>query len=186
MADLVELPPEAASLTPVVVAKDSIAIVVHPDNEVSDLSTAQLQSLFNGQTTNWKEVGGEDRPITVVSREAGSGTRSSFEKILGGIQLTPNAIIQNSNGTVRETVAADGNAVGYLSHGLLNEKIKALRVDGHECTTEEIIKGGYTLVRPVFLLTQGEPQGEMKAFIDFILSPHGQQIIRDSGLIPAK
>jgi phosphate transport system substrate-binding protein len=186
MADLVELPPEAASLTPVVVAKDSIAIVVHPDNKVTDLSTAQLQGLFNGQIANWKEIGGEDRPVTVVSREAGSGTRSSFEKILGGIQLTPNAVIQNSNGTVRETVAADANAVGYLSHGLLNEKIKALSVDGHECTTEEIVKGGYALVRPVFLLTQGQPEGEMKTFIDYILSPQGQQVIRDCGLIPAK
>jgi phosphate transport system substrate-binding protein len=186
MADLVDLPPEAKPLTATVVAKDGIAVVVNPANKIKDLTTAQLRSIFNGQTTNWKDVGGDDRPVTVVSREAGSGTRSSFERILGGIDLTPNAVIQNSNGTVRETIAADANSIGYLSHGLLNDKIKAVRVDGHGCTTEDIVKGEYALVRPIYLLTKGEPQGQIKSFIDYILSPEGQEIISTSGLLPAK
>jgi phosphate transport system substrate-binding protein len=186
MADLVELPPEAESLSKATVAKDGIALVVNPANSLANLSMEQVRDIFNGTIRNWKDVGGPDHAITVVSREAGSGTRSSFEQIVKDIRLTPDAIVQDSNGTIRETVANDVNAVGYLSHGLLNEKIKAIDIDGHPCTTEEIMKGVYSLVRPIYLLTQGDPQGQAKLFIDYVLSPEGQQVIQTSGLIPAK
>lgn len=186
MADMVDLPPEAKPLHAVVVAKDGIAVVVNPANTLTNITMEQIVAIFNGNVTNWKEIGGADRPITVVSREAGSGTRSSFEKIVGGIKLTPNAIVQDSNGTIRETVANDANAIGYLSHGLLNEKIKSLTVNGAVCTESEITKGRYLLVRPVFLLTQGAPAGALRAFIDYMLSPEGQTTIKTSGLIPAK
>jgi phosphate transport system substrate-binding protein len=186
MADLVELPPEAQSLAKATVAKDGIALVVNPANSLANLSMEQVRDIFNGTIKNWKDVGGPDHAITVVSREAGSGTRSSFEQIVKDIRLTPDAIVQDSNGTIRETVANDVNAVGYLSHGLLNEKIKAIDIDGHPCTTEEIMKGVYSLVRPIYLLTQGDPQGQAKLFIDYVLSPEGQQVIQTSGLIPAK
>ncbi len=186
MADLVDLPPEAQALKSNIVARDGIAIVVHPNNPIENLSTDQVRGVFNGEIKNWQMVGGPDKPITVVSREAGSGTRSSFEAVLGGIKLTPDAIIQDSNGTVRETVANDENAIGYLSHGLLNEKIKAVKVDGVDCTEEAILAGQYSLVRPVFFLTKEEPTGAVKEFIDYVLSPEGQKIITDSGLLPAK
>lgn len=186
MADLVELPPEAEPLSKATVAKDGIALVVNPANPLSNLTMEQVRGIFNGNVKNWKDLGGPDHAITVVSREAGSGTRSSFEQIIKGIKLTPDAIIQDSNGTIRETVANDAHAIGYLSHGLLNEKIKAVDVDGRSCTTEEIMKGDYAFVRPIFLLTQGEPEGQTKLFIDFVLSPEGQRVIQTSGLIPAK
>lgn len=186
MADLVQLPEEAKSLTATEVARDGIAIVVNPGNKVDNLTAKQVLDIFNGTIKNWKQVGGENKPITVVSREAGSGTRTSFEQILGCTNLTKEALIQDSNGTIRETVANDVNAVGYLSHGLINEKIKPLRLDGVECTTEEIIGGKYKLVRPVFLLTQGAPQGASQLVIDYMLSPEGQQTIKSSGLIPVK
>ena len=186
MADLVELPPEAQPLAKATVAKDGIALVVNPANPLANLSTEQVRDIFNGKIMNWKDVGGADHSITVVSREAGSGTRSSFEQIVKDIHLTPDAIVQDSNGTIRETVANDANAIGYLSHGLLNERIKAISVDGRPCTTEEIMQGNYSLVRPIYLLTRGDPQGETKAFIDYVLSPEGQQVIQASGLIPAK
>ena len=186
MADLVVLPAEAKSLTATVVAKDGIAIVVNPKNKITDLTTNQVRDIFNGKTTNWKEVGGDDFPITVVSREAGSGTRSSFEQIIQNIVLKKDALIQDSNGTIRETVSNDANSIGYLSHGLINEKIKALKVDEQECTTESIISGKYKLVRPIFLLVKGEMQGEIKNFIDYILSPEGQTTIKSNGLLPAK
>jgi len=186
MADLVALPPEAEPLAKATVAKDGIALVVNPANPVSDLALDQIRNIFNGTTRNWKDVGGADHAITVVSREAGSGTRSSFEEIVKGIRLTRDAIVQDSNGTIRETVANDANAIGYLSHGLLNEKIKAVRVGGRECTVENTVKGDYPLVRPVFLLTRGEPQGTAKAFIDYVLSPEGQEVIQASGLIPVR
>ena len=186
MADLVELPSEAKALTSTVVARDGIAVVINPRNVVANLTREQVRGIFNGSIKNWKEVGGADAAITVVSREAGSGTRSSFEKILSGVTLTKEAIIQDSNGTIRETVANDANAVGYLSHGLLNDKIKAVTFEGAACTTEAIVAGKYILARPIFLLTKGAPAGAIKAFIDYVLSAEGQKTIADNGLIPAK
>lgn len=186
MADLVELPPEAKELAGITVARDGIAIIVHPVNKVPSLATEQIRGIFNGTVRNWKEAGGDDRPIRVVSREAGSGTRSSFEQIIGGIRLVQEAIVQDSNGTVRETVANDKEAIGYLSHGLLNEKVKPVQVDGVDCTDQEIIAGRYRLVRPVFLLTRGPASGAAKDFIDYVLSSEGQETIRKNGLLPAK
>jgi phosphate transport system substrate-binding protein len=186
MADLVVLPEEAKQLTPTIVARDGIALVLNPANKVINLTMQQVREVFNGKIRNWKEVGGADSPITVVSREAGSGTRSSFEQIVTEISLTKDALIQDSNGTIRETVANDPNAIGYLSHGLLNEKIKAIKIDGQECTTELITTGSYKLVRPIYLLVKGAPQGEVKNFIDYILAVEGQETIKANGLIPAK
>ena len=186
MADLVTLPPEAASLTPVVVARDGIAVIVHPSNPVTNMTMAQVRGIFSGTIKNWKDVDGPDRTVTVVSREAGSGTRSSFEQIVGDFHLSPEAIVQDSNGTIRETVANDAQSVGYLSHGLVNERIKAVRIAGEACTTESIVAGTYPLVRPIYLLTRGPPAGPMKEFLDYLLTPEAQGIIESSGLIRAK
>ncbi len=185
MADLVTLPPEAKELKAVVVARDGIAVVVHPGNPVSNLTLAQVREIFNGGIRNWKELGGKDAPITVVSREAGSGTRSSFEQILGGIRLGKDAIVQDSNGSIRETVANDANAVGYLSHGLLNDKIKAVGVDGGACTEAAILAGQYKLVRPIYLLFKGEATPAERAFLDYILAADAQAQIKANGLLPA-
>jgi phosphate transport system substrate-binding protein len=186
MADLVTLPPEANALIATVVAKDGIAVVVNPKNQIVKLTTDQVRDIFNGKITNWKEVGGIDATITVVSREAGSGTRSSFEQIVKNITLKKDALIQDSNGTIRETVANDANSIGYLSHGLVNEKIKPLKIDDVDCTVEQIVAGNYKLVRPIYLLVKGTMEGEIKNFIDYILSPEGQQTIKKNGLLPAK
>jgi phosphate transport system substrate-binding protein len=186
MADLVQLPVEAKELTATPVARDGIAVVVNPANKVVGLTMIQIRGIFNGTIRNWKQVGGADAPITVVSREAGSGTRTSFEQIVGSIVLSQDALIQDSNGTIRETVANDANAVGYLSHGLLNEKIKALKIDEQDCTTGTIMAGTYTLVRPIFLLVKGQPSDAISAFINYILSAEGQQTIKSNGLIPVK
>lgn len=186
MADMVTLPDEARELEAVIVARDGIALVVHPSNPVTGLSLEQIRGIYGGAIRNWKEVGGEDRPMTVVSREAGSGTRSSFEKIVQAAELPAATIIQDSNGTIRETVASDAAAIGYISHGLVNERVKALAVGGVPSTTEEVIAGRYPLVRPVYFLTRGERTEACRAFIDYVLGPDGQKTIRDNGLIPAR
>lgn len=186
MADLVSLPPEAAALTSWVVARDGIAVVVNPANGVGKLTLEQVRRIFSGEIRTWKDVGGEDRSIAVVSREAGSGTRSSFEQIVGNLKLSADAIIQDSNGTIRETVANDVNAIGYLSHGLLNAKIKAVEIDGALCTEEAIMAGHYKLVRPIYLLTRAPVAPACQAFLDFILSEEGQTVIHENGLIRAK
>jgi len=185
MADLVDLPADAAALKAVVVARDGIAVVVNPANKVANLDMARIRDIYMGQIRNWKDLGGSDAPITVVSRESGSGTRSSFESILGRFDLTTDAIIQDSNGTIRETVANDANAIGYLSYGLVNDKIKAVLVDGKACTTELILRGEYKLVRPIFFLTLGDPSGATKEFIEYVLGPVGQALIKADGLLPA-
>lgn len=186
MADLVKLPPEADELTRIVVARDGIALIVNRENGVQNLTLDQVRALFEGAITNWKNLGGEDRKVRIVSREGGSGTRASFEQIMGGIRLSREALVQDSNGTIRETVANDPAAIGYLSHGLLNERVKAVTIDGVECTAEEIGQGRYKLYRPVYFLTKGTPDGEIKAFIDYVLSEEGQEMIRRDGLLPAK
>ncbi len=186
MVDLVHLPVEAKVLKATVVARDGIVVVVNPANKVANLTMAQIRDIFNGRIRNWKQVGGAEAPITVISRESGSGTRSSFEEIVGQVELTKDALIQDSNGTIRETVAMDANAIGYLSHGLVNEKIKAVKIDGYECSVEAIAAGKYTLVRPIYLLTKGEPTPEIADFIAYVLSPEGQNTIESDGLLPAR
>ncbi len=186
MADLVKLPPEAAPLKSYVAARDGIAVVLNPANTVQGLTLEQVRGIFSGTIKNWKEVGGSDHAIAVISREAGSGTRSSFEQIVGNMKLSGDALIQDSNGTIRETVANDANAVGYLSHGLINDKIKSVTVDGFSCTEKDIMAGNYKLVRPVFLMTQATVNPTCQAFLDYALSEAGQKLIHENGLIRAK
>ena len=186
MADLVKLPPETTALKSLVAARDGIAVVLNPANKVDSLTMDQVHDIFTGKIRNWKDVGGADHAIAVISREAGSGTRSSFEQIVGNMKLSGDALIQDSNGTIRETVANDANAVGYLSHGLINDKIKSVTVDGFSCTETDIMAGNYKLVRPVFLMTQANVSPACQAFLDYILSEAGQKLIHENGLIKAK
>lgn len=186
MADMVALPANATSLVATVAARDGIVVIVHPQNTCTNLSLDQLRRVFSSEVRNWREVGGPDHAITVVSREAGSGTRSSFEQIVDGIMLPADALIQDSNGTIRETIANDPHAIGYISHGLINDRVQALLIDGQPGTTEAIMAGRYKLVRPIFLLTRGQPTGPTAAFIDYVLSDKGQDMLRRDGLIPAR
>ncbi len=186
MADLVKLPKEADALKSLVVARDGIAVVLNPANAIQGLTLEQVRGIFSGAIKNWKEVGGADHAIAVISREAGSGTRSSFEQIIGGVTLTGDALIQDSNGTIRETVANDANAVGYLSHGLINEKIKPVTVDGFSCKEQDIKSGDYKLVRPVFLVYKADVSPACKAFLDYLLTAEAQELLHQNGLIQAK
>jgi phosphate transport system substrate-binding protein len=185
MADLVKLPKEADALKNLVVARDGIAVVVNPANALTGLTLEQVRGIFGGTIKNWKEVGGADHAIAVISREAGSGTRSSFEQIIGGVTLTADALIQDSNGTIRETVANDANAVGYLSHGLINEKIKPVTVDGFSCSEKDITSGDYKLVRPVFLVHKADVSPACQAFLDYLLTAEAQDLLHQNGLIRA-
>ncbi len=187
MADLVEIPAEAKSLDAVVVARDGIAIIVHPSNPVASLTSDQERAIFSGRIANWKEVGGQDSPIRVISREEGSGTRRSFDKlVLKGDKLAAGALFQNSNGTCREAVASDPNAIGYVSIGLVNDKVKALSYDGVHPTNEDVKKGLYPLARPVYFLTKGEQSTLTRAFVEYVLSPDAQKMLEKEGLIAAR
>jgi phosphate transport system substrate-binding protein len=187
MADLVTLPKEAEGLNSIVVAKDAIAVIVHPNNKINNLSLQKIQDIFSGRLNNWIQLGGEKKSITVVSREDGSGTRDSFnDLILKGVHLSPHALIQNSTGAVRLMVQSDPSAIGYITYGVLSSEIKPIAIDGVEPSSQNIHAGKYNIIRPIFLLTKGELKGKAGEFIDFILSPQGQKIIADSGLLSVK
>ncbi len=187
MADLLKLPPDASALTSITVAKDGIAIVVQPQNPLRELTSIQARDVFSGKIANWKDLGGADQPIHVISREEGSGTRRSFDTlVLGEEKLAPGALFQNSNGTIREAVASDPFAIGYVSIGLVNDKVKEVSLNGVAPSNENVKKGTYPLSRPVFFLVKGEPTEGAKKFIDYVLSEESQKLLEKEGLIAAK
>ena len=168
------------------IAKDGLAIIVNPRNPVHDLTIEQLRAIYAGDIISWSEFGGADARIHVITREEGSGTRSAFESlVMGESRITPKAIVQNSNGAVRQLIADDPNAIGFISLGLVDSTVKALYLDGIKPSRENVINGSYSLYRPFLFVCNGEPTGLTKQFIDFVLSPEGQQILVHEGLIPA-
>ncbi|MBI2091910.1 MAG: phosphate ABC transporter substrate-binding protein [Deltaproteobacteria bacterium] len=187
MADLLKLPDEAASLNSVTVARDGIGIVVNPKNSIVNLTKQQAHDIFAGKITNWKEIGGIDSPIRVISREEGSGTRRSFDKlVLGEDKLSASALFQNSNGTIREAVASDANAIGYVSIGLINERVKGVSYEGVAPNNDNVKKGIYPLARPVFFLTKASLNQQTQDFIAYVLSKEAQDILEKEGLIAVK
>ena len=161
------------------IAIDGIAVVIHPNNIIKDLSKEQIKKIFSGQIKNWSEVGGNDSEIHVVTREEGSGTRGAFEEMVMGkdTTITNIAAVQPSNGAIRQTVVSDVKSIGYVSFGFVNNEVKAVSVDGSEPTVENIKSGTYKISRPFLYLTKGEPQGIAKKYIDFVLSEEGQKLV---------
>jgi phosphate transport system substrate-binding protein len=177
------------SLQVFTIAYDGIAIVTHPETKLTSLSVEQVRNIFAGEITNFSEVGGPDVPITVVSREEGSGTRAAFEELVmeykdeaGEKQskvITEKALLQQSNGQVRTTVATTPNSVGYLSFGFLDESTTPVPIDGVEPSVANVKNGSYPIFRPLNMLTNGEPNELAQAFLDFILSEDGQAIVAE-------
>lgn len=183
-SELAEFP----KLNVVVIARDGIAIVANADVTVSDLTVEQVRDIFSGKITNWKDLGGEDQNIIVVSREEGSGTRGAFEELVMGKDalITASAILQPSNGSIRTTVSTTPYSIGYMSFGYLDDTIKAISIGGIAPTEPNAADGSYPIVRPLNMLTNGEPTGAVKAFLDFILSDAGQKLVVEDGYIPVK
>jgi phosphate transport system substrate-binding protein len=173
-------PNEVGTVVAHVLARDGIAIVVHPSQKISNLSMDQVRQIFAGEISSWNQVGGSNQDIVVVAREEGSGTRAAFEEmVMGDALITGTAILQPSNGAARTTVAGDANAIGFLSFGYLDSSVKALSVDGVAGTVENAKNGTYPIVRPLLLLTKGQPEGIVKEFMDFCLGPEGQEIVAE-------
>jgi len=169
----------------VTIAKDAIAVIVHPSNPLNDLSLDKIIEIFSGKTANWKEMGGPDHPIDIVTREEGSGTRESFQKfVMGKEDISLGALVQDSNGAVRQVISSDANAIGYISLGLVNDRVKALRISGVQPSLANVNNGKYTLVRPFLFLFNGDPAEEAKSFLDFVLSPSAQKLLLKEGLVP--
>ncbi len=169
---------EAAEVIGTTIANDGIAVITHQDNNIEDLTLVQLQNIYSGEISNWAEVGGRNMEIAVVTREEGSGTRGAFEEIvMGENKIWTRAIVQPSTGGVREAVAGNPNAIGYVSLGYLDDSVKTIAIDNYLPTEENIKAGNYQVSRPFLYLTQGTPGGLVKDFLEFVLSDEGQEIV---------
>jgi len=182
-----ELKKDEKDLFEIVIARDGLAIIVHPSNTVLGVKLAEVKQIFSGDLRNWKLLGGKDRAITVVTREEGSGTRGAFQElVMGKTRIYRGAITEDSNGTVREIIAHDPYSVGFISLGLVNQQVRALELDGAVGNEANIRNGSYKLVRPFLFVSVGEPAGLAKEFVDFVLSAEGQALVKKEGLLPVK
>jgi phosphate transport system substrate-binding protein len=172
---------------PNVIAIDGIAMIVNPNNEAAGLTKDQLIQIYTGEVTNWKDVGGADAPIVVIGREAASGTRGAFEELLELQDKCKYAQELNESGAVITAVANTEGAIGYVSLDLVDDTVKALKLDDVEATEEQILAGNYILSRPFIMATKGElTNPTAKAFLDYVMSADGGAVIKDAGLILPK
>ncbi|HHX12461.1 MAG TPA: phosphate ABC transporter substrate-binding protein [Clostridiales bacterium] len=177
---------EEKDLWNIEIARDGLVLIVNPNNPVQNLNLDQICDIYSGIITDWSQLGGSASKINLIAREEGSGTRSAFtELVMGEAEITPKAIVQDSNGSVMQLVTGDPNAIGFISLGLVNDKVKALHLDGVEGTAENIMNDSYMLARPFLFVSKDEPTGLAKSFIDFTLSLDGQKLLSDEGLIPS-
>ncbi len=167
-------------------AIDGVAVAVHPKNPVRDVTPAQVKSIYDGSVTNWKELGGNDAPISLYTREDGSGTREVFvEKAINKGDISQKAAIVSSNGAMKTSLSKDVNGIGYVGIGHVDASIKALAISGIAATQESAANGTYPVTRKLFMNTKEKVSPLVSAFISFILdSPEGKAAIEKSGYIP--
>ena len=170
------------------IAIDGIAVITNTANKVTNLTSEQVKDIFTGKITNWKEVGGEDAQIVVVSREDGSGTRDGFQDILGfeSDELIKDAQICDGSGNVKSTVEGNENAIAYISFGYLGDTLNDVKIDGVEPTDANVVDGKYPISRPFIVVNKKDGLSDVaKAFVDFIMSEEGQNIVAEEGFIKA-
>ncbi len=190
---------EANGIEPVehVVAGDAIAIVVHPSNPVEALSIPQISDIYSGKITNWREVGGEDRPIVLLSRESNSGTHVYFleEVLRGGREdddtlFSPDTLLMPSSEGISAEVRQNPNAIGYDGLGYVTPDQKVVAVAPETGATavlpsiETVRNGSYPIARGLYIYTAGEPEGAVRDYLDWILGSEGQEIVRELGFVP--
>ncbi len=178
---------KAAGLKETVLAYDGIAIIVHPDNPVSDLTLAQLADIYTGKITNWKDVGGNDAEIVLIGREAASGTRDGFETITGTADKCQYRQELTSTGDVITAVSQNPDAIGYASLASIKDSVKALSVGGVTPGEETVKDGSYSVQRPFVLVTvEGKTLSPVaQAFFDYVTSSDAAAIIAKAGAVAA-
>lgn len=169
------------------IAIDVIAIIVHPDNPVTNLTLDQLQGIYSGAITNWEQVGGPSQDIVTIIREESSGTRGAFDEIIleGESPSSPNLLTAITAGDVALEVANNLQAIGYIGFGNFEENISVLSIENITPSLETARSGEYPITRPLLMLTGPLSQPLAKDFIDFVLSPEGQIKVQEFGWIPA-
>ena len=175
-----------AGLVDSAIAYDAIAVIVNPDNPVTNLTTAQTRDIFTGKIRDWSEVGGPRMPILLVNRDAASGTRDAFDKIvLKGATFDPTAAVLPGTGQVRSVVAQAKGSVGYISLGFVTDQVKALSIDGVAPTVATVKDGTYPVRRTLHFFTKDDPRGLAKQYIDFVLSQAIQKdVVGKAGFTP--
>lgn len=171
---------------PFAVAYDCIVPVVHPDNNMTNLTMDQLKDIYMGKVKNWKEIGGSDRPIVVISRDTSSGTYEVWRsKVLKKERVFPGALLQASSGAIVQAIAHNKNAIGYIGLGYMTGSVKALRVNNIEGSAETTLNGTYPISRPLYMFTVGWPKGDTLNFINFLVHPEkGQKYVSEAGYVP--
>ncbi len=171
-------PPENMWAAPI--ALDAVAVIVHPDNPLRNLTAAQIELIFSGQKWRWHELDIQlpQDEIIVISREEQSATRAFFQaRMMRNLDVTTTAIVMPGSTAVIDFVAAHPNAIGYVSQGLLTAKVKPVRIENLAPAQSQIAAQTYALVRPWYLVAPQEPSGAIRQFVDFCLSPEGQKIV---------
>jgi len=178
-------PEDKGDLTEYVLGQDGIVIAVNKENTATGLTKDQLKDIFSGKITNWKEVGGSDAQISLITREDGSGTLDAFESIVMGkdTKIKSDAAVQTSTGAVTEAVKGNPNAIGFVSYASMSDDIKALAIGGVSPNDNTIADGSYELQRPFIFLVKGTPTGDVKAFIDWVMGPDGDKILHEEKII---
>jgi phosphate transport system substrate-binding protein len=191
---------EANGFPPVefVVARDAIAVVVHPSNPVDELTLQQVSDIYTGNLTNWREVGGDDRPIVLLSRESNSGTHVYFlENVIrlgddeSDLLFSPDTLLMPSSEGISSEVRLNPNAIGYDGLGYVthDQKMVAIAPDANGPyvlpSVESVNDGSYPISRPLFMYTAGEPTGKIKEYLDWILN-EGQALVLELGFVPLK
>jgi phosphate transport system substrate-binding protein len=160
------------------IGQDGIAIIVHPENPVGELTTEQLRTIYQGHVTNWRDLGGDDREIVVISREDGAGTRAEFDQlVMGDRRTTRSARVAPSSSAMVTSVAAESGAIGYVSMSYLDGQVKALSIDGVLPTPDTVYDNRYPLRSTLFFVGLTEPQTDYRAFIAWVQSPEGQAVV---------
>ena len=179
---------KAAGLTETILAYDGIAVIVNPANKIDDLTIAQIADIYTGKITNWSEVGGEDAEIVLIGREAGSGTRSGFEEIVGVVDACSYRQELSSTGDVITTVAQNPGAIGYASLASVKDTVKAVKVEGVTPSEQSVKDGSYAIQRPFVLATAADKElgAAAQSFFDYVTSGEANDIITSAGVVPAK
>ena len=172
-------------LVPHRVAIDCIVPVVHPSNPLNDIDLDTLKEIYTGKMTNWKSLGGLDKPIVVISRDTSSGTYEVWHTmVLKKERVMPRALMQASNGAVAQAVAGNPYAIGYVGIGYLNPHLKGLKVGGVVASPATALNGTYAVSRGLFMFTDGWPKGAAMSYLNYLVSPEGQKMVEAEGFVP--
>ncbi|KAF0126781.1 MAG: hypothetical protein FD189_1534 [Elusimicrobia bacterium] len=186
-AELEKASKKGRDLVAHVIAMDGISHILHPSNPVKGLTREQIKRLYTTRVKNWKEIGGPDLPVVVLSRDSASGTFEAFsELVLDKKKVRPDAIMQASNQGIASIVARTPGAIGYVGLGYITDSVRAISVDGVLPDRDAVVRNKYPIARPLFLYTAGKPEGLVKEFIDFIKGPEGRKIVEEQGFVALK